>query len=156
MVHFRNFAVVLMPVVALAVVGSASDLTGIWVLDAGKSSWGKMNVPSSVIIEIEQQGDSLRYTGTVTYANEDTREFAFVGAIDGKEYLVMRSFGAGKMTVHRMDPWTLRTEFKSDDGAYQESSRLVLSADGTRLTRYMSLKSPVGPRSWIEVYRRRK
>jgi len=156
MLHFRNSAVLWMPVMALAVVGSAGNLTGIWVLDAGKSSWGKMNVPSSVIIEIDQEGDSLHYTGTVTYANEDTREFAFIGAIDGKEYLVMRSFGAGKMTVHRTDPWTLRTEFRSDDGAYQESSRIVLSGDGTRLTRYMSLKSPLGPRTWIEVYRRRR
>ena len=164
MYGFTTSALWAMPVLAVLLGSAASspvsraggaDLTGIWILNVERSSWGRMKVPASVIVEIEQEGNAIRYTGWVTYANEDTREFSFDGAIDGDEYPVTRSYGPGKLALRQTDDLTIRTLYTSLDGRYVENVRMVLSPNHRRMTRYMSLKSPVGSRQWIEVYERR-
>jgi hypothetical protein len=140
----------------LAETARTTDLTGTWVLDVEKSSWGKMKVPASVIVHIRQDGNDFSYTGWVAYRNEETREFAFRGAVDGKEYPVSRSYGPGKLAFRRTDHLTLESDYKSNDGKYSESVRTVVIVNGRMMTRYMSLRSPVGARTWIEVYRRQR
>jgi hypothetical protein len=131
------------------------DLGGIWKLNVEKSSWGKMQKPVAVVLEIEHSGLSVKYSGTVTYANDESRDFVFAGAIDGQDYPMMRSFGPGKCSFKRISLTTVESAYKSDDGNYVETSRIVISRDGRLMTRYMSLKSPEGERNWVEMYERR-
>jgi hypothetical protein len=130
-------------------------LSGFWVLDTAKSRWGQMQKPTSVMLEVFHHDNSIRYTGWVVYANEETREFTFEGVVGGKEYPVRRSYGNGMMSIISKYANQFQTEYKSDDGLFVETSRIALSKDGTMLTRHMSLQGPTGSRSWVEIYRRR-
>lgn len=130
-------------------------LAGTWEMDVQKSVWGEMQKPESVVLEILRNGSEIRYSGLVTYQNRDTRPFAYEGAIDGRDYPVVRSYGSGKLVMTRKSATTLQTVYTSDNGVYVETARMVLSADGKHMTRYMSLKYPLGLRSWVEVYNRR-
>jgi hypothetical protein len=130
-------------------------LNGFWVLDTAKSRWGQMQKPTSVMLEVFHHNTTIRYTGWVVYANEETREFTFEGVVGGKQYPVKRSYGNGRLSIVSKYANQFQTEFKSDDGLFIETSRITLSNDGTVLTRHMNLQSPIGPRSWVEIYRRR-
>ncbi len=146
-------------VVAFLWAGAASaqapNLSGTWILNPEKSHWGSMQQPLSVIVQIEHKEPALQYCGTVTYANEDVREFCFAGAIDGTRYPVERSFGRGTMTTKRLDTFSVLSTYTSDDGLFSETTLTTVSPDGKRLTRRMRLKSPVGTRTWTEEYERR-
>ena len=82
----------------------AGNLTGTWQLNVEKSHWGEMRRPTSVVIVIDHNEPTLHYSGSIVYANEDTRDFAFDGAIDGKAYPMTRSFGKGKAVLRRVGP----------------------------------------------------
>jgi hypothetical protein len=130
-------------------------MTGFWQLDVEKSSWGKMQKPGTVTIEIEHNEPSLKYSGSVTYSDETLRGFWFDGAIDGKEYPVERSYGPGKATISRRSPWTIVSTYHSNDGLFAESATMTISRDGTTLTRHMRVKTPEVSHSWTEIYRKR-
>ena len=147
------------PVIVCLAVGVCTaqtiNLTGTWYLNAEKSQWGTVKKPISVVLEIQHREPALQYRGTVTYSNEDTRDFAFEGAIDGKEYAMTRSFGAGTINLRRMDALTIEATFKTTDGAYIETTRTSLSRDGKTMTRRLRTQSPEGTKTWTEVYERR-
>lgn len=79
---------------------------------------------------IEHQEPILRYRGTVTHVNEDTRDFTFEGAIDGKPYSLAASGGVGTVVLHRVDANTFESVFRNADGTYMETARTSLSPDG--------------------------
>ncbi len=151
----RNWFAVLAFSLLPACAADIPDLGGVWKLNVEKSTWGKMARPVSVVLEINHNQLSLTYSGLVTYANEESREFGFAGAIDGNEYPMVRSFGQGKCAFRRLGLNSVESVFHSDDGLYTETSRMVVSRDGRTMTRYMYLKSPEGDRNWTEVYERR-
>jgi hypothetical protein len=128
------------------------SMAGTWYLDVEHSSWGNARKPLHLVVEVEHREPALRYAGSVTYTNEDTRQFAFDGTMDGKEYPVARSFGAGRMTVRRVSPGTIRSVFKSEDGRYVETATTTVSHDGKRLTRRIRVTGPNGETKWTEVY----
>lgn len=146
-------------VLAASALGIASaqpaDLTGSWHLNVEKSKWGGMTKPVSVALEIVHKEPMLNYHGVVMYANEDTREFAFSGALDGTEYAMSRSFGDGMITLRRIDAWTVESTFRTPDGLYRETAQTTISRSGRTLTRRLRLHSPGGRKSWTEVYERR-
>jgi hypothetical protein len=130
----------------------AIDLTGTWVLNVARSSWGDTTQPMNVVIWIEHREPVLRYHGSVTYEDEFTREFDFQGRIDGKPYPVERSCGPGAMTLRRMDARTLFSSFKTTDGTCEESVTTRISADRKSMTREISYVTPSGRNRWTEVY----
>jgi len=131
------------------------SLTGTWYLNVEKSQWGSMRKPASEALEIQHREPALQYHGTVTYSNEETRDFAFEGSIDGKEYAMTRSFGTGTITLRRTDPFTIESIFKTTDGAYVENARTIVSRDGKTLTRRLRTQSPEGVKTWTEIWERR-
>ncbi len=137
----------------------AADLTnafsGNWHLNVEKSKWGTTSKPHSVALSIEQRGQEIRYSGSVIYANEDTRSFAFTGAFDGKPYKMTRSFGDGEIVLKQVDEFTFESTFKTDNGSYTETARTSVSRDGKTLTRRLSVRSSEGTKSWTEIYERR-
>jgi len=77
------------------------------------------------------------------------------GTIGGKQYAVTRTAGPAKLSFHRVNPYTIESELRSDDGTLLETARTTISADGKRLTR--NLKATEGGKeiSWTEVYERK-
>ncbi len=133
----------------------AGNLTGTWQLNVEKSHWGEMRRPTSVVIVIDHNEPTLHYSGSIVYANEDTRDFAFDGAIDGKAYPMTRSFGKGKAVLRRVGPSQFHSTFATDDGLYVESATTTLSRDGRTLTRELKLQTPEDTKNWTEIYERR-
>jgi hypothetical protein len=131
------------------------DLTGDWHLNVAKSRWGSMNKPHSVVVRIEHKEPAFSYYGEIQYANEDTRSFAFDGAIDGKSYPVTRSYGPGTMVLKRLETYSIESVYRSDSGLYTETTRTSVSRDGKLLTRRLRLQSPDGVKTWTEIYERR-
>lgn len=131
------------------------NLSGTWHLNVEKSQWGTTNKPHSVVLTIEHNDPALRYRGTVTYANEDSRDFSFEGALDGKEYPMVRSYGPGMITLKRVDAFTIDSVFKSADGQAVETTRTTLAIDGKTMTRKLRLRSPEATKTWTEVYEKR-
>jgi hypothetical protein len=141
--------------VALGVcAGQPANLSGSWHLNIEKSHWGSKVQPLSVTLIIEHQEPMLRYRGTVTHVNEDTRDFAFEGAIDGKRYSMVGSGGAGTVVLRRVDANTFESVSQNADGTYIETARTSLSRDGRLLTRQIRRRTPEGTQTWTEVYER--
>jgi hypothetical protein len=137
-----------------AALAQPADLTGTWHLNVAKSSWGGVNKPLSVILEIVHKEPMLNYHGVVQYASEDTRDFAFSGALDGSSYAMSRSYGDGMITLRRIDAWTVESTFRSNDGLYTETAQTTVSRSGRTLTRRLRVQGPEGRKSWTEVYER--
>lgn len=153
----RSIAVV--AVTAVALVSPAQqvvDLSGAWHLNVEKSKWGKHPKPHSVVINVVHQEPALKYSGIAVAGNgEDTREFSFEGAIDGKEYPITGVFGDGKIVIRRVSPTTTSSAFKSNDGNVVETATTSISADGRTLRREIKVRGPEGEMSWTEIYERR-
>lgn len=154
-----RFPVLLPTLVVVALSGMAAaapaDLSGSWHLNLAKSRWGTVNKPLSVVIRIDHHDPQIHYYGTVQYANEDVRDFAFSGALDGKPYSVSRSFGDGTITLRRIDSWTVESTIRSNDGQYTETAQTTVTRDGRTLVRRMSVRGPDGRKAWTETYDRR-
>jgi hypothetical protein len=91
----------------------------------------------------------------VLYANDDVRDFSLSGALDGREYPADRSYGPGRLRLERRGDNMIQTVYTSDTGLYVETSRILLSADGRRMTRFMEVVTPERREQWVEVYERK-
>jgi hypothetical protein len=142
--------------VALGVcAGQTANFTGSWYLNVEKSHWGSKPKPLSVTLVIEHRDHVLQYHGTVTHSDDYTRDFAFSGAIDGKEYPMVSSLGTGVAVLRLVDATTYESVFRNKDGTRSETARTSLSRDGRYLTRKIRQQTPEGTRTWTEIYERR-
>src|SRR5262249_25648258 len=91
-------------------------------------------------------------TGQVTYEDSPARGLGFNGAIDGKPYPSLRSYGPGSSKVRRLGRYLVESEFRSGDGQFREAARTIVSADGKHMTRRLHLNGPNGREDWTEVY----
>ena len=128
------------------------DMTGEWTLDVEGSSWGNAHRPLGVAMSIDHREPMFKYSGSILYTNEDTRQFAFDGRIDGRDYVMERSFGAGRIVIRRLSASSIRSVFRTDDGQYTETAVTTISRDGMRLTRRIHVTGPAGDTHWTECY----
>ena len=131
-----------------------TNLTGSWRLNVDRSIWGSRPKPVSIVLEIQHNEPALTYSGVVIYSGEEARAFSFAGAVDGKRYEMVRSFGAGSVILHRIDAATFESTFSTQDGRWVETTRTGISPDGKRLMRSIRLQSPSGVSTSTEVYDR--
>lgn len=131
-----------------------ANLTGDWQLSVEKSDWGSRPKPVSVALHIDHKEPALTYSGVVIYSGEDTRTFSFAGAIDGKPYDMVRSFGPGTVVLRRVGVSTVESVFRTRDNTSVETTRTTLLPNGRTLTRRMRLQSPKGVSTSTEVYER--
>jgi hypothetical protein len=135
--------------------GQNANLSGTWNLNVAKSHWGSKPKPVSVVLVIDHKDPSIEYHGTVMQTPENTRDFTFKGAIDGKEYPMESAAGGGVAVLRRIDARTIETDFRSTDGKRTETTRTSVSSDGKVLTRTIHEKTPeAGSKTWSEVYDR--
>ena len=135
--------------------GTGPNFTGTWSLNIGKSSWGKKAKPQSVVVNVEQSHPELKYSGTTTDTDGSQTTFDLDAAIDARQHSVKTSYGPGKITLKRLNAYTVASDFHSDDGKFTESATTAVSRDGRTLTRRMRTKGPDGDASWTEVYDRK-
>lgn len=151
-------ATLLLALLALAAgrcAGEIASLAGTWRLDVKKSSWSALRRPEMVVLHIEHREPNVKFEGAVQHANEETREFAFSGAIDGKPYPAQRSFGPGTVVLKRVNDWTVSSRFQSAEGGWVETAEITVARGGRTLTQRIHLATPSGKRTWTEVYQRR-
>jgi hypothetical protein len=134
--------------------GQTADMTGTWQLNLEKSAWGSRPKPISVTLHIEHKEPALKYSGTVMYAGEETRPFSFNGGIDGREYHMDRSFGTGTVVLHRVDPYSFESVFRTKDGSSVETTRTSIAQNRRTLTRRIRLQTAAGTTTSTEVYDR--
>ena len=139
----------------LACSSKPANLSGTWYLNTEKSRWGSARKPLSVAVTVAHEEPSLEYYGSVVYENEESRPFSFKGAVDGKEYPITRSFGPGRIVIHREGSNSWISVCKSEDGRFAETVRTTVSKRGQVLTRHMSLRGPQGSFLWTEVCEKR-
>ena len=150
----RN-AVVIVGIALALYAADKANFSGTWQLNLEKSRWGSKPKPLGVTLVIDHKDPSLEYRGTVRETTEDSREFHFQGAIDGKQYPMMASGTAGQGVLRWVNTSTLESEFHSADGKRSETTRTSLSSDGKTLTRSITEKTPeAGTKTWTEVYDR--
>ena len=97
-------------------------------------------------ITIEHNEPKLKYEGTITDANEATRNFSFDGAIDGKDY--------NGVTVQRLSPYSTTSTLKSEDGKNEEVTTTTVTKNGKHLVRRVQSTGPDGKQTWTELYAR--
>jgi hypothetical protein len=142
-------------VASLAVLSAqVPSLSGTWVLNVDKSSWGKKAKPQAVTVKVEHNEPSLKYSGITTTTDGEQATYDLDTTIDAAAHPVKTSYGPGQVTMKRVNPYTVSSEYKSDDGKFQESATTVVSPDGKTMTRRMHTKGPDGEGSWTEVYDR--
>jgi hypothetical protein len=140
---------------SVAAAFQAVDMSGLWRLDVTRSSWGKTQKPVEVVISITHNEPAFFYKGSIAYANDDSREFAFAGAVDGNPYGMTRSAGPGTVTLRRVSASVIESVFVTEDGHFRESCRTAISGDGRTLTRRIRAIGPSGDVRWTEVYTKR-
>jgi len=144
-------------VAALAVVSAQiPNLSGTWNLNVEKSSWGKKTVPQGVVVKVEHNEPRLKYTGATTAVNGDQSVYDLDTTMDATAHPVKTSYGSGQVIAKRVNPYTVSTEFRSDDGKFTETATMILSHDRNTMTRRMHTKGPDGEASWTEVYNKSK
>jgi hypothetical protein len=138
---------------AAAIIGAQiPNLTGTWNLNVQKSSWGKKIQPQSVVVNLEHAEPRFKYSGATSDINGNRNTFELDTTIDGQEHPVKTSYGPGRMTMKRSNPYTITSDFRSDDGKFAETATTTVSPDGRTMTRRMHTKSPDGEATWTEVY----
>lgn len=143
------------------VAAEVANMSGTWRLNVAKSKWGNHPKPASIEVTIQHHEPEFQYQGNVVAPNgvsgnagENGLTFAFQGAIDGKDYPVTGTLGAGMMNIRRVSPNTVISEYKSSDGRLTETAKTTVSSDGKTLTQDMEEKGPKGTVHWTEVYDR--
>lgn len=140
---------------ALLSAAQVPNLSGVWKLNQQKSKWAKNQAaPVTVVVTITHQEPSLKYSGTVTGADDQTRNFDFTGAIDGKPYQENGSGETGTVTYKRVDARTVDAEYRDAGGKLVQTARNRISADGRTLIREITADTADGQMKWTEVYDR--
>jgi hypothetical protein len=142
----------LLTVMTLA--AQSPNLTGSWTLNVEKSSWGRKAKPQSVTVNVNQSNQSLKYSGDTVDFDGKQSTYDVDVPVDGQQHPVKTSYGPGQMVVKRSNPYTITSDFHSDDGKFQETATTTVSQDGRTMTRRMHTKGPDGEASWTELYER--
>ncbi|MBC7771522.1 MAG: hypothetical protein H7210_03390 [Pyrinomonadaceae bacterium] len=153
MLSRRTAFAALLAASTVAFSADVQNMGGSWKLNQEKSRWGKRDKPTGVELKIEHNEPAIRYTGTVINANAtDRRDFKFDGAIDGQPHPATGPEGEGAMTINRVNKFTTKWTFRSNDGKVTEEAMTSISGNGREMTRRMERKAPEGTVTWTEFY----
>jgi hypothetical protein len=120
---------------------SKPDFTGKWELDVKRSDFGNLSKPARMTIESTMQGDAMHSVQT-TYVEQESQSAEFTWYLDGKRHSSDKPVPGYSVT--RWEDATLVSDRQSNDGAYKETIRMSLSADGKTVTETVETKNPSG------------
>lgn len=146
-------------ILCLSLYGVAADvknMSGTWMLNAKRSSWGKKVEPLRAFVTIKHNEPKYAYSGSVTTSTESSEHFAFDGVIDGKDYPIKEDKAKRSMSVTRKGPDLIQSVIKTPDGKVQEVVEQSLSGDGKTLVRKIETTAPNGEKvGWTEIYEKK-
>jgi hypothetical protein len=139
---------------ASTLMAEVANMGGTWVLDA-KRSRGDVK-PGEVVLTVEHTEPRFKYSGSANNPTEGSvNDFAFEGAIDGKEYVVKQDRGDRRVTFRRVSDRVVESVSKGPEG--EISSRITMSRDGNTMERRMTFRGADGKtRTWTEIYAKKK
>jgi hypothetical protein len=120
---------------------SKPDFTGTWELDIKRSDFGNLSKPARMTIQSTVEGDAMHSVQT-TYVEQETQTAEFTWYLDGKRHSSDKPVPGYSVT--RWEDATLVSDRLSNDGAYKETIRMSLSADGKTATETIETKNPSG------------
>jgi hypothetical protein len=137
---------------SVAAAADTVNMSGVWKLNVKKSKFDK-SAPLSVLLTIEHNEPSFKYSGTVQPNQEGSPDtFEFQGAIDDKIYPVKENHRTGRTIKFKRQSARTIESWSSDD-AMEEYAVTTIAADGKTLSRRMRVKNKDGTvREWTEVY----
>lgn len=140
--------------VSLIPAADVANMSGAWKLNVEKSKFEKNAAPMSVVLKIEHNEPSLKYSGSVTGSQEGHPDtFEFSGAIDDKIYPVKESTDTGRTIKFKRKSDNEVESWSSDRNNMEEYAVTRLSGNGKTLVRTMTVKHKDGAkRTWTEVY----
>ena len=139
-----------------AALADVANLSGTWSLNPDRSRFGSNPHPAGVILTIQHNEPSLKYSGTVNQSSEGHAiDFQFDGAIDGKPYTIKEDRGDRTTTFRRVSDRVIESVSKWSDGELK--STITISGDGKTLERRMNFRDREGKkRDWTEIYERKQ
>lgn len=139
---------------SVILLADAYNMSGTWALNVKRSTWGQKPAPVRVDLTIQHNEPSLKYSGSVQPAGEQTpSKFSFDGAIDGKEYTVKDDTGSYKVRLTRKSDSVVEAVTIGHDGKTHETSTVTMQRDGKTMIRKLKAKLPDGRTSeWTEIY----
>ncbi len=128
------------------------DLSGKWVLNVQKSSFGKRPAPISMDLQVERKGDGFhsKLTSTDGTGNGAVTEGDWF--LDGKVHTVP---GEKWTQMSKWDGNVLVAENKSAEDAFEEHLRLTACVDGKHATETRTVKDQQGTYTSTLVWDRR-
>jgi hypothetical protein len=139
---------------SLACAADVANMSGAWKLNVAKSKFDKNAAPLNVLLKIEHNEPSLKYSGSVTGSQEgQTDTFEFDGAIDEKIYPVKENADTGRTIKFKRKSDRAVESWSSDRNGTEQYAVTEISGDGKTLIRTVHVKLDNGGRSdWTEFY----
>jgi hypothetical protein len=117
------------------------QLTGHWELVPSQSNFGNLPKPTRMTVDSTiRNGVMHAVQNTYTEQGEHITEFDWY--LDGKRHNTDKP--APGYSVTSWDGKTLVNERQSNDGAYKEMIRVILSPDGNTATEEITTRNPAG------------
>jgi hypothetical protein len=138
-----------------ATAADVADMSGAWKLNVKKSKFEKNAAPLNVLLTIQHQEPTLKYSGSVVGSQEGHPDtFEFDGAIDEKIYPVKENAKSGRtIKFKRVNDRTVES-WSSDATGMEEYAKTSVQRDGKTMVREMTVKDKnrQTKRSWTEYY----
>lgn len=143
-------------IILLAAIASAQtpkvEFSGKWKLDLEKSDFGSAPKPIQMTVVSAVQSGVMHGVQTTESEAEGTETTEYTWYLDGKRHPTDKPFPGYSIT--KWDDNTLVNERRSNDGAYRETIRVSLSADGKTATENIESKNPNGSNHEKLVWRK--
>jgi hypothetical protein len=130
----------LLPILIVATLGicaasaAADPFTGTWRMDLRKSKYPAGGLPRSMVIEIQAEGDGIRYRSDTVDAYGRTTKAEYVAGYDGREAVVKGTVGLLlPVSLKRLNPYTVEASYLRG-GQIVATSRRTVSKDGRVMT----------------------
>jgi hypothetical protein len=117
-----------------AATAAVDPFTGTWTMNLRKSKYPAGGLPKSMVIQIQAEGDGIRYRSETMDANGRTTKAEYVAGYDGKEVVVKGTVGLLlPVSLKRLDFSTVEASYLRG-GQIVATSRRTVSKDGHVMT----------------------
>jgi hypothetical protein len=118
------------------------EFSGRWKLVVEKSDFGNASRPVHMTVVCTVKGNVMHAVQTTETSSEGTETSEFTWYLDGKRHPTEKPFPGYSITKWEDD--TLVNQRQSNDGAYKETIRVTVAANGKTAVEEITSKNPNG------------
>jgi hypothetical protein len=126
----------------LAFAAPKVEFSGRWKLVVEKSDFGNASRPVHMTVVCTVKGNVMHAVQTTETSSEGTETSEFTWYLDGKRHPTEKPFPGYSITKWEDD--TLVNQRQSNDGAYKETIRVTVAANGKTAVEEITSKNPNG------------